>query len=61
MAYFCDMSDVYVCLHEAMFAVERLVSSLVILCLLGLCLWGLHLDTGATAYTLATAYEGATA
>ena len=56
-----DMSDVYVCLHEAMFAVERLVSSLVILCLLGLCLWGLHLDTGATAYTLATAYEGATA
>ena len=53
-----DMSDVHVCLHGAMFAVERLVSSLVIVCLLGLCLWGLHLDTGATAYTLATAYEG---
>ena len=53
-----DMSDVHVCLHEAMFAVERLVSSLVILCLLGLCLWRPHLDTGATIYTLFTAYEG---
>ena len=53
-----DMSDVHVCLHEAMFAVERLVSFLVILCPLGLCLWGPHLDTRATTYTLATAYEG---
>ncbi len=64
--YVCDiyswhifyMSDVYVCLHETIFAVERLVPSLVILCLPGQRLWGPHIDTGTTAYTLATAYEG---
>ena len=52
------MSDVYVCLHETMFAVERLVPSLVILCPPGQRLRGPHIDTGTAAYTLATANEG---